>query len=305
MRVRSRGRCVCPARGSLGRNARPAIVLGGGPAIDEAIRNVICVGGRPDRIAILDNFCWGNCAKPDRLASLVKAAQGCYDAAMAYETPFISGKDSLNNEFVTDQGETINIPGTLLISAMTLVDDVNKCVTMDVKTPGNLILAVGETKNELGGGVFYKLNGQTGSNAPRVDLKAGPAIAKAIAAAIEAQLVRSCHDCSEGGLAVALAEMAFAGGLGLRIDLAAAPKSREVVRNDQLLFSESASRYLVEIEPANFNEFAKRFKDIRFGEIGVVVDDNSLNIKGFDGKTVIEGDIAELKEAWQKPLRRQ
>jgi len=102
-------------------------------AIDEAVRNVVAVGGQVDRIAILDNFCWGNCNKPDRLGSLVRAAQGCYDAATAFATPFISGKDSLNNEFQTDTGETINIPGTLLISAMTIVEDVHRCVTMDAK----------------------------------------------------------------------------------------------------------------------------------------------------------------------------
>ncbi len=84
-------------------------------AIDEAVRNAVAVGADPDRIAILDNFCWGNPALPDRLGSLVECARGCYDAAVAYGTPFISGKDSLNNEYADADGTRHAIPGTLLI----------------------------------------------------------------------------------------------------------------------------------------------------------------------------------------------
>jgi len=272
-------------------------------AIDEAVRNVVAVGGRADRIALLDNFCWGNCNKPDRLAGLVRAAKGCYDGAMAYQAPFISGKDSLNNEFVTDQGETINIPGTLLISAMTLVDDVNRCVTMDAKQAGNVILIVGETKNELGAGNYYKLHKQIGANVPKVDLHAGPQIVRAIAAAIENGLIKACHDCSEGGLAVALAEMAFAGGLGMDINLTAVPCGKDVDRNDQILFSESTSRFIVEIAPEDFSKFAKVCQNVRFGEIGVVTSSSGLQIKDSSGNLVIDADIAELKQVWQEPLR--
>jgi len=272
-------------------------------AVDEAVRNVVAVGGRADRIALLDNFCWGNCNKPDRLAGLVRAGKACYGAAMAFGSPFISGKDSLNNEFVTDQGKTINIPGTLLISAMTIVDDVSNCVTMDAKTPGNLILIVGETKNELGAGSYYKRIGQLGSNLPHVDLAKAPRTAAAIAAAIEKKLVRACHDCSEGGLAVALAEMAFAGGLGMQINLAGVPVGRDVTRNYQILFSESTSRFIVEIEPKNFDAFARVCKDIRFGEIGKVTAQQELIIKDSNNSIVIDADINLLKETWQRSLR--
>jgi len=272
-------------------------------AIDEAIRNVVAVGGRCDRVAILDNFCWGNCNKPDRLAGLVRAAQGCYDGAMAFQSPFISGKDSLNNEFVTDQGETINIPGTLLISAMTIVDDVNRCVTMDVKKAGNLIFLVGETRNELGAGLYYKHHGEIGANVPRVDLKTAPAIMASMAQAIEKGIVSSCHDCSEGGLAVALAEMAFAGGLGMDIHLDTVPVTPDLTGTEQILFSESPSRFLVEIAPENFGAFAEICKNIRFGEIGNVTDNTKLIVRDSKKQTVIEAEIAELKEVWQKSLR--
>jgi len=270
--------------------------------IDEAIRNLVCVGGRIDRIALLDNFCWGNCTKPETFGPLVRAAQACYDGAMAFQTPFISGKDSLNNEFTCEDGTTISIPSTLLISAISIVDDVSKCVTMDAKQAGNFLFIVGETKNELGGSHYYKVNGYIGDDVPRINLQAAPKIAQKISMAIVEGLVVSCHDCSEGGLAVALAEMAFAGGLGVEADLRGLPKSKDCSRTETQLFSESNSRYIVEVEPEKFDAFAKLMLNLPFGQIGMVIDKRNLVIKAEDGKTVIEADIDSLKRAWQKTL---
>ncbi len=270
--------------------------------IDEAIRNLICVGGRIDRIALLDNFCWGNCTKPETFGPLVRAAQACYDGAMAFQAPFISGKDSLNNEFTCEDGTTISIPSTLLISAISIVDDVSKCVTMDAKQAGNFLFIVGETKNELGGSHYYKVNGYIGDDVPRINLQAAPKIAQKISMAIVEGLVVSCHDCSEGGLAVALAEMAFAGGLGVEADLRGLPKSKDCSRTETQLFSESNSRYIVEVEPEKFDAFAKLMLNLPFGQIGMVIDKRNLVIKAEDGKTVIEADIDSLKRAWQKTL---
>jgi len=268
--------------------------------IDEAIRNLICVGGQSDRIALLDNFCWGNCTKPETLGSLARAAQACYDGAMAFETPFISGKDSLNNEFACEDGTIISIPSTLLISAISLVSDTNKCVTMDAKKAGNLLFAVGETKNELGGSHYYKIHGQLGADVPKVDLKTAPKIAHKISTAIASGLVVSCHDCSEGGLAVTLAEMAFAGGLGIKADLRGLPRSNDCLRTDTMLFSESASRYIVEVEPANYDAFARLMLNVPFGQIGKVIEEKTLIIKAPDGKSVIHADLDLLKKAWQQ-----
>jgi phosphoribosylformylglycinamidine synthase len=270
--------------------------------IDEAIRNLICVGGRAERIALLDNFCWGNCTKPKTFGALVRTAQACYDGAIAFEAPFISGKDSLNNEFSCKDGTQISIPSTLLISAISIVDDVNKCVTMDAKKPSNLLFVVGETKNELGGSHYYKINGQLGANVPKVDLETAPRIAKTISTAIADGVIVSCHDCSEGGLAVALAEMAFAGGLGIEADLRGLPKSDDCLRTDAQLFSESNSRYVVEVEQENYDAFAKLMLNLPFGQIGKVIEERALFIKAQDGKTVIESDLDSLKQAWQKPL---
>ena len=270
--------------------------------IDEAIRNLVCVGGRADRIALLDNFCWGNCTKPETFGPLVRAAQACYDGAIAFDAPFISGKDSLNNEFSCEDGRQISIPSTLLISAISIVDDINKCVTMDAKKGGNFLFVVGETKNELGGSHYYKIHGQPGANVPKADLETAPKIAERIAGAIARGLVVSCHDCSEGGLAVALAEMAFAGGLGIEADLRGLPKSTDCSRTDMQLFSESNSRYIVEVEQENYDAFVKLMLNLPFGQIGKVTEEKTLIIKAEDGKKVIEADIDSLKEAWQKPL---
>jgi phosphoribosylformylglycinamidine synthase len=268
--------------------------------IDEAIRNLICVGGRADRIALLDNFCWGNCADPQTFGSLVRAAQACYDGAMAYEAPFISGKDSLNNEFACEGGMTIRIPPTLLISAMSLVDDIDRCVTMDVKAPGNLVFVVGRTMNELGGSHYYKLHSELGSSVPRLDLKMAPRIARRMAEAIAAGLVVSSHDCSEGGLAVALAEMAFAGGLGIAADLQGLPRSDDCSRIDTQLFSESNSRYVVEVRPADYDAFAKMMLNLPFGQLGEVTRETRLVIRSSDGANVVDSDLGVLKQAWQK-----
>jgi phosphoribosylformylglycinamidine synthase len=270
--------------------------------IDEAIRNLICVGGRADRIALLDNFCWGDCTKPETLGPLVRAAQACYDGAMAFEAPFISGKDSLNNEFACEDGTQISIPSTLLISAMSIVDDINKCITMDAKKASNLLFIVGETRNELGGSHYYKIKGHLGANIPRLDLGTSPRIARKVSEAIDQGLVVSCHDCSEGGVAVALAEMAFAGGLGIEADLRGLPRSNGCTRPDAQLFSESNSRYIMEVEPEKFDAFAKLMLNVPFGQIGKVTTQQTLVIKTEEGETVIEADIAALKQAWQKPF---
>jgi len=270
--------------------------------IDEAIRNLICVGGQADRIALLDNFCWGDCSRPETLGTLVRAAQACYDGAIAFGAPFISGKDSLNNEFTCEDGTQIVIPPTLLISAISIVDDINMCVTMDAKRVSNLLFIVGETKNELGGSHYYKIHGQLGANVPKVNLETAPKIAIGISTAIADRLIVSCHDCSEGGLAVALAEMAFAGGLGIEADLRGLPKSDDCSQISTQLFSESNSRYIVEVEPENYDTFAKLMLNLPFGQIGNVTEEKTLVIKAQNDRAVIDIDLDSLKEAWQKPF---
>jgi phosphoribosylformylglycinamidine synthase len=173
---------------------------------------------------------------------------------------------------------------------------------MDAKKAPNLLFIVGETKNELGGSHYYRVHGQLGANVPTVDLETAPKIAESIATSIAQGLVVSCHDCSEGGLAVALAEMAFAGGVGIEADLRGLPTSRDCSRVDTQLFSESNCRYIVEVEPGNYDAFAKLMLNLPFGQIGKVTANKTLGIKAESGETVIELDVDSLKRAWQEPL---
>jgi phosphoribosylformylglycinamidine synthase len=282
-------------------------------AIDEAVRNCVAVGADPRRIAILDNFCWGDCERPETLGSLVRAALACHDVAVALGTPFISGKDSLNNEFsyTDEKGErrTIAIPPSLLISALGQVDDVSQCVTMDFKQAGNLLYLVGETRDELGGSHFALVNGLEGGQAPTVDPERARQTFAAVHSAIRGGLVRACHDLSEGGLAVAAAEMAFAGGLGVWIGLDNVPSPLWAMDDEPaieplLLFSESNSRFLCEVPVENATEFESLFRDIGVGRIGELRDDGRMRAYGnSSGSPLIDADIRELKEAWQATFR--
>ena len=216
-------------------------------AIDECVRNLVCVGADPDRIAILDNFCWPSCKKPENLASLVRAAEGCYDGAKAYRTPFISGKDSLNNQFTTDDGRTIEIPPTLLITGVGIVDDVRKCVTMDAKRAGNKLLLIGaENPGGLGGSTRAAIQGGNTSLPPRVDPAVGPATARFVADAIRRGKVHSVHDVSDGGLLVAVAEMLIAGSTHERPLGAALAFDNEYPLLD-FAFGEAPARYVLEV----------------------------------------------------------
>src|SRR5260370_1773343 len=211
-------------------------------AIDEAVRNVVAVGADPGRIALLDNFCWGNTDRPEVWGWVVRGGEACQDVALAYAMPFISGKESLNNEFHAGDRHIV-IPPTLLISALGIVPDVRRCVTMDLKEPGNVLLFVGETRNELGGSHYHLVTWQTGGIVPQVNLEKARTIFRKVQQAIQAGLVRSCHDLSEGGLAVALAEMAFAGGLGADVTGLASLK----LSDEFALFSESPTRFALEV----------------------------------------------------------
>ena len=230
------------------------------------------------------------------------AARGCRDVALAYGTPFISGKDSLYNEY-THEGKSLAIPPTLLISAIGQVPDVRKCVTMDLKEPGNILYLVGTTRLELGGSHWAMVRGLTGGRCPRVDGQAARGTFRAIHRAIGRGLVRSCHDLSEGGLAVALAEMALAGGLGVEARLDGIPGPAEVRHPAALLFSESPTRFVLEVRPEDAASLeASMGRGVPLGRIGEVVPVQWLVVHG-DGQALIDSPLTHLKNAWQSPLR--
>ncbi len=256
-------------------------------AIDEAIRNAVAVGADPDRIAILDNFCWGNPTYPDRLGSLVRACQGCYDGALAYRTPFISGKDSLYNEF-----NGTPIPGTLLISAIGIVPNFDARVTMPLKQAGNLLYLLGETKEELGGSLLLRHVGQAGGTVPGLPDNALHHY-RLLHQAIQQRLIAAAHDCSEGGLAVALAEMALAGRLGASVSLPDSELSPLVA-----LFSESNGRLLLEVPPEHADALEQLFESAPLQRVGEVTEEATVRISRGDEPLLVLSVAAALR-AWK------
>ncbi|MBK7404845.1 MAG: hypothetical protein IPJ41_09480 [Phycisphaerales bacterium] len=386
--------------------------IGGDPymlaiaGIDECVRNLVCVGADPERIAILDNFCWPSCTKPENLGSLVRAAEGCYVGAKAYRTPFVSGKDSLNNQFTTDDGRTIEIPPTLLISGMGIVTDINRCVTMDAKRAGNVLLLVGETTGCMGGSHYADLFGipagklapdsdslaaeverraagllasapaaarkqaegfiraltpvavskldqlvasfgprasdtakrlaaRLGNPAieklvaesgpeqvqeilrivaaaaeaqglsgrtPSFDPATGAATARGVAACIAAGLVASAHDCSDGGLAVAVAEMLIggqppAGSSGAKIgaELVGPPTT---IHATAWLFAENPGRYVLEVSALKVEQvrdtIAKHARGVGVRQIGVLGNTGRLRCEELE----LDLSVDDLTSAW-------
>ena len=277
-------------------------------AIDEAIRNNIAVGGNLRQMAGLDNFCWCDPIQsektPDgeyKLAQLVRANKALYEYTKAFGVPCISGKDSMKNDYLIGSTK-ISIPPTVLFSVVSVIADVRKCITMDAKRAHDLAYVLGETSAEMGASEYFALHGLIGNQVPRVNAPRAKRLYEALGAAIQKGLVASCHDCSDGGLGVALAETAFAGGLGLEVDLRQVPASG-VDRNDILLFSESQSRFVVTVHPENQKAFEESLKGNVFARVGQVVNGKDFTVIGLKGTGVVRADIFDLKETWKRPLR--
>ena len=276
-------------------------------AIDEAIRNAVAVGADLDHLAGLDNFCWCDPVKSAKtldgeykLAQLVRANMAIYDYTTAFGVPCISGKDSMKNDYSIGKTK-ISVPPTLLYSVIGKIKDVRKAVTMDAKRPQDLVYIIGETLDELGGSEWFAQYGAVGNKVPQVDVKKAIKKYRALHKAIWAGLVASCHDCSDGGLGIALIETAFAGGLGMNVDLKDVPY-RGKKRNDYILFSETASRFVVTIHPKDRAKFEKIMTGNDLNEIGFVSGDGLFQVSGLNGKLIIKEKISKLKDAWQKPL---
>jgi phosphoribosylformylglycinamidine synthase len=292
---------ICPRYGDIDAYAMAAC------ALDEALRNAVAVGGNLKRIAVLDNFCWCDPVQsektPDgeyKLAQLVRANKALYEYTTAFGVPCISGKDSMKNDYMIGDVK-ISIPPTLLFSALGVMEDVRKAVTMDAKRPGDLVYVLGKTRRELGGSEWFARHGFIGNDVPQVRIEEAKPLYEALSGAIDRGLVASCHDCSDGGLGAALAETAFAGGFGLEISLKEVP-AEGCEREDDLLFSESASRLVVTVAPRFRKAFEKAMGRCAVGRIGVVTEAPLLRVEGLSGEMVIEEPIAGLKKAWQEPL---
>ena len=280
-------------------------------AIDEALRNYVAVGGSLDLVAGLDNFCWCDPVLsektpdgPYKMAQLVRSNQALYDVCLAYSLPLVSGKDSMKNDFY-DAGVKISIPPTLLFSVIGKIEDSRRAVTMDVKRPGDIVYLLGATAAELGGSEYNHLRGGVGNGVPVVDPAAAYTRYRAYGRAVAAGIVASCHDLSDGGLAVAAAESAFAGGYGMELDLARVPWEGDAAGKSDaaLLFSESASRLLVTVQPERQADFEATMAGTGCAVIGMVTGAPELTVTGLSGAPVVRAGLAELKEAWQATLR--
>ncbi len=281
--------------------------------LDEAIRKVLAAGASLNNISLNDNFCWPNSVydekkNPDgkiKLAHLVRANKALYEYTTYFGTPCISGKDSMfiDGNIKDSFGKSHKISGlpTLQFTAVAKVDDVEKCVSMDVKDDGDLVYMIGETKDELGASEYYEMLGFVGRNVPHVEKQTALKIYRAVESAMQKNLVKSCHGCYRGGLGVALAQASFAGGKGIEIELSKVPQ-KNISREDGLLYSESASRFIITVPPAKKEEFEKIFVGIPLACIGKVRNDTQFVIKS-KGKETINKDILELKKAWQSTFK--
>jgi phosphoribosylformylglycinamidine synthase II len=259
-------------------------------SIDEAIRNNVAVGGR--RIALLDNFAWGNVDNPENLGSLARAAEACYTFAKGFGTPFISGKDSLYNE--TPIGE---IAPTLLITALGVVPEISRCVSSDFKLAGNSIYLVGESKSEFGGSEYFRMKRLQGGTVPKVEVEVASSLYRTMNRVLDQPFAKACHDISSGGLAVALAEMCFGRMLGATINLAEVQSGKSKLTPAELLFSESNSRFLVEIQQGEEDKFEKIMKGFVFAKIGNV---SSEKIQILDSsRRIADLSVRECLESWK------
>lgn len=260
--------------------------------IDEAVRNAVACGADPHKIAILDNFCWGDPTRPETMGDLVQAAQACYDGALRYRTPFISGKDSFNNEYFGSNGQRNAIPPTLLISAIGVIPDWRQSLTMDLKEPGDLLYLVGHFEPRFGGSHYNLIaTGLEIREGAALCNKQNPAVYRSIYLANCRHLIKSCHDLSEGGLSVAAAEMALAGRLGLNINLAGEDPVRD-------LFAETGGCFLVEVSPNDKFSFETILKDLPFKLIGKVQTDPRLIVDQRE-KSLIDIQLFTLIHAWK------
>jgi len=291
-----------------------------GAVVDEAVRRQLCAGARFDRIALLDNFCWPDPVEskntPDgayKLAQLVRACRGLYEATRAYGTPLISGKDSMKNEAVM-AGVKIGVPPTLLVSAVGQIDDVRRALTLEPKAAGDAIFLLGETRDETGAGEYFRWLGEgegpdaafgdprpwVGNKVPRLDLAATVPLYRALAAATETGLVRSATAPAKGGWGLAFARTAMAGACGLDLDLGACADLAGLAP-DVALFSESTGRFLVTVAPADADEFARRFEGMACRRVGAVTEEPRLRVRDRD-RSWLDLEVADLASAFKETL---
>ncbi|MBU2498126.1 MAG: phosphoribosylformylglycinamidine synthase, partial [Proteobacteria bacterium] len=281
--------------------------------IDEAVRKALAVGGDPDHLGGVDNFCWPTIQyhptrNPDgkyKAAQLVRANWALRDYCLAFGIPLLSGKDSMyiDGHLEGSFGERRKISGmpTLLFTVSSVVKDVGKCVTMDAKFPGDLIYVLGETRNELGASEYYQLMEEVGLHVPKVDVNLFWPVYRSLHRAIQEGLVSSAHAVTRGGLAVHLSLVAMGGETGVDVDLGDVPICEDL-HNTQILYSESAGRFVVTVSPERQEAFEELFRGMKTARIGKITESRSFRLKDKGGTLIMDEDILELKECWKSPF---
>ena len=273
-------------------------------SIDTAFKNAVVAGADPEKVALLDNFCWCSSNDPERLGQLKRACEGVYDLSVAYLAPLISGKDSMFNDFkgFDEKGDPlkISIPPTLLITSLGIIDDVSNAVTIDAKFEGDLVYILGETFAELGGSEYYASLGFEGKEVPVTDPVKNLKIYKIYAKAIEKGFISAGIGINRGGLAVAVAKMSMAGMLGAEINLKKLPG--KFTFDSQALFSESTGRILLTIDPKKKKEFENLMKNIEFAEIGKIID-QTIKITGKDRRILVDTATDKVLENYRKKFK--
>ena len=270
-------------------------------AIDTAIRNSVAAGANINHLALLDNFCWCSSDEPERLYQLKDAAKACYDYATAYKTPFISGKDSMYNDFKgfdeKNKEIKISVLPTLMISTLGVIDNVKNTMTMDFKIPDDLIYIIGKTKDECGASEFYHSCNEVGAKSQKVDSKKARKLYEKI---FEIKnLLSSCASVEKGGLLIALAKMSIAGQLGTEIDIEKAPNENLPI--EKIFYSETQSRFIVAINPKNKEKFEKAMKGFDFAEIGVVKNNDKFIIK--NKEKIINTNVKDLDKIYRERFK--
>jgi phosphoribosylformylglycinamidine (FGAM) synthase-like enzyme len=271
------------------------------------VRAHVALGGDPERMAALDNFCWpdpvaapGNPDGPHKLAQLVRACRGLAGACRAYQLPLISGKDSMKNDAWVG-GRRISIRPTLLVSLMGIVEDVRRSQTTDFKDAGDLVYVVGETRGELGGTCIERRMGKHFGPCPAVRLPEARAVYRKLHGALRRGLARSCHDLSDAGLWGALAESCIGGDRGARISLDRAPVSgMSGTDTARLLFCETPSRFLVSVAPARRARWERAMAGAAFGLLGEVTEERGIRIDA-DGAPCARVSLEDVRAAWAGP----
>jgi phosphoribosylformylglycinamidine synthase II len=257
--------------------------------VDEALRNAVAVGADPDHLALLDNFCWPDpVGDTHKMAQLVLCCRGLARAVEAFQAPLISGKDSMKNDNHGPQGK-LSIPPTLLVSAIANIPDVGRSQSMDLKASGDLVYLVGPQQSALGGSQLLQLLGQNGGQLGQVNFEQALRSYRVLHQLISRGVLASCHDCSEGGLLVALAEKCMAGRLGLRLELP--PSQLDLL--DQL-FGEAPSRLLVSLAPDQQKTFEEAMADLPYLKLGQV---DELPRLAFQGQEVA---LEDMLRAWKE-----